>query len=100
VDGRPSVLVVDDLHALDPASLNLIAELATADLPALLLVTSQPPDAAVSPLLTARTLARLAGVPGAIRHHLTALDTAQVHEILTHVYADSALPPDLVESVR
>src|SRR5918997_3276864 len=49
VGDTPTVLVVDDLHALDPASLNLIAELATADLPALLLVTSQPPEAAVSP---------------------------------------------------
>src|SRR3954452_25249639 len=28
----PAVLLVDDLHALDPASLNLIAELAVADL--------------------------------------------------------------------
>ena len=99
VDGKPRVLVVEDLHALDPASLNLIAELATADLPALLLVTSQPPDAAVSPLLTARTLARLSGAPGAIRHHLNALDTTQVHKILTHVYADSPLPSDLVDTV-
>jgi two-component system, NarL family, nitrate/nitrite response regulator NarL len=70
VGDTPSVLVVDDLHALDPASLTLIAELATADLPALLLVTSQPPDAAVSPALTARTLARLSGAPGAVRRHL------------------------------
>src|SRR3954468_13994519 len=30
VGGGPAVLVVDDLHALDPASLNLIAELAVA----------------------------------------------------------------------
>ena len=99
VGGRPKVLLVDDLHALDPASLNLIAELATADLPALLLVTSQPPDAAVSPLLTARTLARLSGVPGAVRHHLGALDASQVGQILDHVYADSTLTPDLAEAV-
>lgn len=99
VGGAPRVLVVEDLHALDPASLNLVAELATADLPALLVVTSRPPDAAVSPLLTARTLARLSGVPGAVRHHLGALDTTQVQEILTHVYADSTLTPDLAESV-
>src|SRR3954453_18453712 len=67
VGGAPAVLVVEDLHALDPASLNLVAELAAPHLPALLLVTSQPPDAAVSPQLTARTLARLSGRPGAVR---------------------------------
>ncbi|MEV6492197.1 LuxR C-terminal-related transcriptional regulator [Actinoplanes sp. NPDC051633] len=99
VGGAPRVLVVEDLHALDPASLNLIAELATADLPALLLVTSQPPDAAVSPLLTARTLARLSGVPGAVRHHLNGLDAAQVGQILDHVYAGSTLTPGLAEAV-
>jgi two-component system, NarL family, nitrate/nitrite response regulator NarL len=99
VGGAPRVLVVEDLHALDPASLNLVAELATADLPALLLVTSQPPDAAVSPLLTARTLARLSGVPGAVRHHLNGLDASQVGQILDHVYADSTLRPGLAEAV-
>jgi two-component system nitrate/nitrite response regulator NarL len=99
VAGRPRVLVIEDLHALDPASLNLVAELATADLPALLLVTSRPPDAAVSPLLTARTLARLSGVPGAVRHHLGALDASQVKSVLDHVYADSTLTADLAESV-
>jgi DNA-binding CsgD family transcriptional regulator len=99
VGDGPAVLVAEDLHALDPASLNLIAELATADLPALLLVTSRPPDAAVSPLLTARTLARLSGVPGAVRQHLNPLDPAQVGTVLQHVYADSTVPPDLAEAV-
>lgn len=99
VGAGPAVLVVEDLHALDPASLNLIAELATADLPALLLVTSQPPDAAVSPLLTARTLARLSGVPGAVRQHLGALDAAQVGQVLEQVYADSTVTPELAEAV-
>jgi DNA-binding NarL/FixJ family response regulator len=99
VGDGPAVLVAEDLHALDPASLTLIAELATADLPVLLLVTSRPPDAAVSPLLTARTLARLSGVPGAVRQHLNALDAAQVGEVLRHVYADSAVPSDLAEAV-
>ena len=89
VGAGPAVLVVDDLHALDPASLNLIAELAAADLPALLLVTSQPPEAAVAPELTARTLARLAGAPGAVRRHLGPLEAAHVAQILDHVYADS-----------
>lgn len=44
IGAGPAVVLVEDLHALDPASLNLIGELATAaDLPALLLVTSRPP---------------------------------------------------------
>lgn len=99
VDGRPAVLVVEDLHALDPASLNLIGELAAADLPALLLVTSRPPDAAVSPLLTARVLARLSGVPGAVRQHLGALTAGQVGQILDHVYADSRPSPEVAAAV-
>ncbi|MFD0595455.1 ATP-binding protein [Catellatospora coxensis] len=65
VGAGPAVLVVEDLHALDPASLNLVGELAAApDLPALLLVTSRPPETADSPELVARTLARLSGAPG------------------------------------
>jgi DNA-binding NarL/FixJ family response regulator len=99
VGAGPAVLVVEDLHALDPASLNLVAELAATDLPVLLLVTSQPPDAAVSPLLTARTLARLSGVPGAVRRHLNALDATQVGQILHAVYADDAVTADLAEEV-
>ena len=95
----PAVLVVEDLHALDPASLNLIAELAAADLPALLLVTSQPPEAAVSPQLTTRTLQRLGGRPGALRRHLGALQPAEVGEILKHVYGTAAVTPDLAAAV-
>lgn len=99
VGAGPAVLLVEDLHALDPASLNLIAELATADLPALLLVTSRPAEEAVSPLLTARTLARLSGVPGAVRQHLGPLDTGQVGQILDHVYAESTVTPETAEAV-
>ncbi|NUT36133.1 MAG: AAA family ATPase [Hamadaea sp.] len=85
VGADPAVLVVEDLHALDPASLNLVAELATAPaLPALFVVTSQPPENAVSRQLVARTLARLSGAPGAIRQHLGPLRPAQVAEILGH----------------
>jgi DNA-binding CsgD family transcriptional regulator len=98
VGGRPTVLVVEDLHALDPASLNLVAELAAADLPALLLVTSQPPEAAVSPRLTARTLARLAGRPGTVRRHLGALRPAEVAEVLEQRY-ERTPGPDLVAAV-
>jgi len=100
VDRKPAVLVVEDLHALDPASLNLVAELASTDLPGLLLVTSQPPEAAVSPQLTARTLARLSGATGAVRQHLGALDAAQVGQVLNHVYADHRPSAELAEAVR
>jgi two-component system, NarL family, nitrate/nitrite response regulator NarL len=99
VGDSPAVLVVEDLHALDPASLNLIAELAVADLPALLLVAGRPPEAAVSPELAARTLSRLSGVPGAVRQHLGPLEAGQVAEILDHVYADRRPSPELAEAV-
>lgn len=99
VGGRPAVLLVDDLHALDPASLSLIAELAGADVPALLLVTSRPPDAAVNPALTVRALERLAGAPGAVRRHLGPLTAGQVAQVLDHVYGDSRPSRDLAEAV-
>ncbi len=96
VDAGPATLVVEDLHALDPASLNLIGELALApDLPVLLIVTSQPPDAAVSPQLAARTLARLTGIAGAIRQHLGPLPAAAVGAVLTQVYPGTPVPPDV-----
>ncbi|MEV6846225.1 LuxR C-terminal-related transcriptional regulator [Actinoplanes sp. NPDC051411] len=99
VKAAPAVLVVEDLHALDPASLNLVAELAATDLPALLLVTSQPPEAAVSPQLTARTLARLTGRPGAIRHHLSGLAPAEVGELLRHAYGVEAVTVEITSAV-
>src|SRR3954447_21781052 len=99
VGGAPAVLVVEDLHALDPASLNLVAELASTDLPALLLVTSQPASAAVSPQLTERTLARLGGRPGAVRRHLGGLLPAEGGEILEHVYGPGAGSPEVAEAV-
>ncbi|WP_127553494.1 LuxR family transcriptional regulator [Actinoplanes sp. OR16] len=100
VGGRPAVLVVEDLHALDPASLNLIAELASpgAALPALLLVTSRPPEAAVSPDLTSRTMARLAGGHGAVRRHLGALRQAEVGKILEMAYGEPPVP-ELIAAV-
>jgi DNA-binding CsgD family transcriptional regulator len=99
VGAGPGVLVVEDLHALDPASLNLIGELAVVpDLPALLVVTSQPPDAAVSPDVVARTLARLAGTPGAVRQHLGPLAPAEVAEVLAARLA-GPVPPEVVSAV-
>jgi DNA-binding CsgD family transcriptional regulator len=100
VGTEPGVLVVEDLHALDPASLNLIGELATAtDLPALLVVTSQPPAAAESPHLVARALARLTGVPGAVRQHLGPLGRTDVAAVLAETYG-SPVPPAVVDAVR
>jgi len=96
----PAVIVVEDLHALDPASLNLVAELGAApELPILLLVTSQPPDVAVSPQLAARTLARLSGVPVAVRQHLAPLKPAEVAQILSQVYPDAPVPAGVAKAL-
>ncbi|WBB56041.1 LuxR family transcriptional regulator [Verrucosispora sp. WMMD573] len=98
VGAGPAVLVVEDLHALDPASLNLVGELATADgLPALLVVATRPAARAVSPELAGRTLARLCGVRGVVRQHLGPLRPAEVAEVLTQVYADP--PPELAHEI-
>ncbi|MEO3928384.1 AAA family ATPase [Micromonosporaceae bacterium B7E4] len=100
VGAGPAVLVVEDLHALDPASLNLVGELATApDLPALLLVGSRPAEEAVSPRLVAATLARLSGAPGAIRQHLGPLGRPDVAAVLGQVYPGLPVPPAVVEAL-
>jgi DNA-binding CsgD family transcriptional regulator len=100
VGGDPAVLVVEDLHALDPASLNLVGELATAnDLPALLVGTSRPPEAAVSPHLAARALARLTGAPGAVRQHLGPLGRAEVAAVLAAAYG-VPVAPAVVDAVH
>ncbi|MEE6261118.1 LuxR C-terminal-related transcriptional regulator [Plantactinospora sonchi] len=97
----PAVLVVEDLHALDPASLNLIGELATAsDLPALLVVASRPAETAVSPPIVEATLARLAGAPGAVRQHLAPLAVEDVAQVLGQVYPGPVeVPEDVVLAV-
>lgn len=88
----PAVVVAEDLHALDPASLNLLAALGTTtDLPALLLVTSRPPEADEAGRLVARTLARLTGGVGTVRVHLRPLGRPDVADALSQVYR-----PDLV----
>ncbi|MGH3749559.1 MAG: LuxR C-terminal-related transcriptional regulator [Micromonosporaceae bacterium] len=103
VGAGPAVLVVEDLHALDPASLNLIAELAVAPLPALLLVTSQIPDssvdAAASPRIAARVLSRLSGTPGAVRQHLSPLAAADVAELLGQAYPEAPVPAAVAETI-
>ncbi|WP_170047702.1 helix-turn-helix domain-containing protein [Couchioplanes caeruleus] len=99
IGGRSAVLLVEDLHALDPASLSLITELAGADLPALLVVTSRPPDAAAEPALAVRALERLAGAPGAVRRHLGPLTAAHVAQILGHAYGEGPPSRDLCDAV-
>jgi len=96
----PAVLVVEDLHALDPASLNLVGELAAVpDLGALLLVTSRSPGDAVSPALVARTLARLCGVPGATRQHLGPLRRTAVAGLLARAFPGRTVPPEVADAV-
>jgi DNA-binding CsgD family transcriptional regulator len=96
----PGLLIVEDLHALDPASLTLVAELATApDLPVLMIVTSRPPDTGVSPQLAARTLARVSSAPGSVRQHLGPLSVAQVGAVLAAAYPDRTLPVRLVRTI-
>jgi DNA-binding CsgD family transcriptional regulator len=95
-----AALVVEDLHALDPASINLVGELATAnDLPALLIVSSRPPESAVSPHLVARALARLTGAPGAVRQHLHPLGRAEVAAVLAEAYG-RPVPAPVVAAVH
>ena len=87
VGAGPAVLVVEDLHALDPASLNLVGELATApELPALLVVASRPPADAVAPDLTVRALARLSGYAARCASTSRPLAAAEVAEVLAQVY--------------
>ncbi|WP_406038998.1 AAA family ATPase [Micromonospora sp. NBC_00898] len=101
VGAGPAVLVVEDLHALDPASLNLLGELAAApELPALLVVASRPPADAVAPDLTVRALARLCGVRGAVRQHLAPLTVAEVAEVLTQVYDGTRPAEPVAAAVR
>ncbi|SBV28643.1 regulatory protein, luxR family [Micromonospora krabiensis] len=100
VDTGPAVLVVEDLHALDPASLNLVGELAAAaDLPALLVVATRPAAESVAPDLAVRVLSRLCGVRGAVRQHLGPLRPDDVAEVLTQVYAGSSPSSRLVTAV-
>ncbi|WP_422772737.1 AAA family ATPase [Plantactinospora sp. WMMC1484] len=100
VGAGPAVLVVEDLHALDPASLNLVGELAAApELPALLVVASRPAETAISPGLVAATLARLSGAPGAVRQHLGPLGRPEVAAVLGQVYPGRPVAPEAVDAV-
>src|SRR5258707_1059081 len=99
VGDGPAVVVAEDLHALDPASLNLLAALAaTPDLPVLLMVTSRPPAADEAGRLVARTLARLAGGAGAVRVHLRPFGRPEVADALTQVYRSDLVTDAVVDA--
>ncbi|MET7392241.1 LuxR C-terminal-related transcriptional regulator [Dactylosporangium sp. NPDC005572] len=91
--GDHGVLVVEDLHDLDPASLTLVGELAATALPALLLVTSRPPAAAAA----ARTLRKLGGAPSVLRLDLRPFDARETAELI-EAYHGAPPPPDTVRA--
>ncbi len=94
VGAGPAVLLVEDLHALDPASLNLLAELAYCPaLPALLVVTSRPTDDPLARL----TLAQLGAAAGAVRLHLGPLPADAVRELISRVRPEAA--PELADAL-
>ncbi|MER7001899.1 LuxR C-terminal-related transcriptional regulator [Dactylosporangium sp. NPDC000555] len=92
------IIVVEDLHDLDPASLALVAELAAvaATLPALLLVTSRPPQEAAFAPAAARTLRRLGGGPSVLRLHVAPFTARETAELIEAVYGSAPAP----EAVR
>ncbi|MDQ1647931.1 MAG: hypothetical protein QOJ50_4115 [Cryptosporangiaceae bacterium] len=92
VGAGPGVLVIEDLHDLDPASLALVDELAAQPLPALILVTSRSSDEAAFPELAGRVLARLSGTPRSTRLHLAPLTTEDVGAALTAAFGGPVAP--------
>jgi DNA-binding CsgD family transcriptional regulator len=92
------LIVVEDLHDLDPASLTLVAELAAAaaTLPALLLVTSRPPQEAAFAPAAARALRRLGGGPSVLRIHLAPFTARETAELIEAAYGSAPAP----EAVR
>jgi DNA-binding NarL/FixJ family response regulator len=54
----------------------------------------------VAPELTARTLARLTGAPGAVRQHLGPLRTADVAALIAQAYPGRPVSPELAGAVR
>jgi DNA-binding NarL/FixJ family response regulator len=97
----PAVLVVEDLHDLDPASLALVADLAAArHLPALVVVTSRPSDEAAFPALAARVLARISGAPHSLRRHLAPLSPAEVATVIQAGFGAVPAPEVVVAAHR
>ncbi|MFG2039263.1 LuxR C-terminal-related transcriptional regulator [Dactylosporangium sp. NPDC048998] len=96
--GPLGIIVVEDLHDLDPASLALVAELAAVaeTLPALLLVTSRPPQEAAFAPAAARTLRRLGGGPSVLRLHVAPFTARETAELIEAAYGSAPAP----EAVR
>ncbi len=100
--GRRGVIVVEDLHDLDPASLTLVAELAAdlagpqPSLKALLLVTSRSLHDAAFPPVAARTLRRLTGPASVVRAHLAPFTVRETAELIEACYGQVPAP----ETVR
>ncbi|GAA3270799.1 AAA family ATPase [Dactylosporangium vinaceum] len=92
------IILVEDLHDLDPASLALVAELAAAaeSLPALLIVTSRPPQEAAFAPAAARTLRRLGGSPSVLRVHVAPFNARETAELIEATYGSAPAP----EAVR
>ena len=93
---KRAVLVVEDLHDLDPASLTLVAELVGTAVPALVLVTSRSPQEAAFPPVAGRTLRRLAGAPNLTRLHLAPFGPRETAELIEASYCAPPAP----ETVR
>ena len=96
LDGRRGLLVVEDLHDLDPASLTLVAELVGMTASALVLVTSRSPHEAAFPPVAGRTLRRIAGAPNLVRLHLNPFGPRETSDL---VEAACGTPPG-PETVR
>ncbi|MFI5909060.1 LuxR C-terminal-related transcriptional regulator [Dactylosporangium sp. NPDC051541] len=96
--GALGIILVEDLHDLDPASLALVAELAAAaeSLPALLIVTSRPPQEAAFAPAAARTLRRLGGSPSVLRVHVAPFNARETAELIEATYGSAPAP----EAVR
>ncbi|HTI73590.1 MAG TPA: BTAD domain-containing putative transcriptional regulator [Mycobacterium sp.] len=81
---RPSVIVLDDLHWADSASLQLVAHLAVR-LPAGVVIIGAIRDRAPTPgEELARMLAAASRVPGHRRIRLASLNVAEVAELVRH----------------
>lgn len=102
-DGPGLLLVLEDLHAVDPLSLDLLLQLARSvpSLAILVLVTYRPPDLDAPP----GAAARLATLPGFTEIELAGLADAQAEQVVRAKLAamfpqrSAAVPPALVARI-